>query len=79
MYVLDLDVYIISTELQFDASGICTGEIDQLVNGDIKVEKIKEWMNVSISHNGSVPATWAYADSVKVDILVDGYERIGQK
>src|SRR5699024_10558802 len=45
-----LDVHIISTKLQFDDAGYCTGEIDQLVNGPVKVEKVKQWIEQNNRH-----------------------------
>src|SRR5699024_2855116 len=60
-----LDVHIISTGLQFD-QGICTGEIDQLVNGQVKVDRVEQWMQTSAEDGemSPVPETWAYADSL---------------
>src|SRR5699024_2097476 len=48
-----IDVHIISTKLLFDSSGLCTGEIDQLVNGSVKVDRKSTRLNsshVSISY-----------------------------
>jgi HAD superfamily hydrolase (TIGR01490 family) len=61
---LQLDVEVISTELLFDQSGICTGEIGTIINGNFKVEKIKEWIeqqqNLVKQPTNEI---WAYADS----------------
>lgn len=61
-----IDVHIISTKLLFDSSGLCTGEIDQLVNGSVKVDKVKQWLGQDYSNKDSLPnaETWAYADSL---------------
>ncbi|WP_409252821.1 HAD family hydrolase [Bacillus sp. SCS-153A] len=58
------DVHVLSTELQFDQNGKCTGEIGQIVNGDVKVAKLQEWMNQQPHLTENPPKEiWAYADS----------------
>ncbi|MFZ3577023.1 HAD family hydrolase [Virgibacillus sp. DJP39] len=64
---LDLNVHVISTELQFDQNGICTGNLGSIVNGIEKVNKVKEWMEVHQEDESHPAETWAYADS-KSDI-----------
>lgn len=61
---IQLDVDVLSTELIFDQTGMCTGEIGQIVNGDVKVKKLEEWMGQQ-QHLTDNPAKeiWAYADS----------------
>src|SRR5699024_5677258 len=59
---MGLDVHIISTELQFDGDGVCTGNIGPVVNGKEKVARVKNWLD----EHGHVPDkedVWAYADS----------------
>ncbi|MBM7662173.1 HAD superfamily hydrolase (TIGR01490 family) [Bacillus mesophilus] len=58
---LDLDVKIISTELLFDQAGHCTGEIGEIVNGDVKVQRLKAWIEEQT--NIASHEIWAYADS----------------
>jgi HAD superfamily hydrolase (TIGR01490 family) len=60
---LNLDVHIISTELLFDENGLCTGEIGQIVNGDVKVLKLQEWIERHRNLNTKTNEIWAYADS----------------
>ncbi|TLS36799.1 HAD family hydrolase [Pseudalkalibacillus caeni] len=61
---LELDVHVLSTELLFDQNGLCTGEIGQIVNGDVKVSKLQEWMGQQQHLTQDPPKeTWAYADS----------------
>ncbi|MGD6804495.1 HAD family hydrolase [Rossellomorea vietnamensis] len=57
------DVHVLSTELQFDQDGQCTGEIGQIVNGDVKVAKLQEWMNQQHPTENPPKEVWAYADS----------------
>ncbi|HLQ72355.1 MAG TPA: HAD family hydrolase [Bacillota bacterium] len=61
-----LDVRIISTGLQFDHAGICTGEVDQIVNGQVKVDRVEQWIQMSAADGemSPVPEIWAYADSL---------------
>ncbi|MCA1063945.1 HAD family hydrolase [Rossellomorea sp. AcN35-11] len=61
---LQLDVHILSTELECDEDGICTGELGQIVNGRIKVERLLQWID-SNQHSEAHHASeiWAYADS----------------
>ncbi|WP_088034238.1 HAD family hydrolase [Evansella clarkii] len=62
-----LDVHVISTELLFDEKGRCTGQIGEIVNGDVKVRKVQEWLDQlskeSLPSNGKESEIWAYADS----------------
>ncbi|QKY71693.1 HAD family hydrolase [Lentibacillus sp. CBA3610] len=62
-----LDVAIIGTELQADGSGICTGNVGSLINGDEKVNYVRKWMNRQIRVGNLTETeaneTWAYADS----------------
>ncbi|SEP84852.1 HAD-superfamily subfamily IB hydrolase, TIGR01490 [Virgibacillus subterraneus] len=60
---VNLQVHIISTELQYDQNGICTGEIGIVINGDEKVNKVRKWINDENNITGSVEV-WAYADSL---------------
>jgi HAD superfamily hydrolase (TIGR01490 family) len=60
---LDLDVKIISTELLFDQAGHCTGEIGEIVNGDVKVQRLKAWIEEQPNLNLVSHEIWAYADS----------------
>ncbi|WP_223702379.1 HAD family hydrolase [Sutcliffiella deserti] len=60
---LQLDVHVLSTELLFNREGLCTGEIGQIVNGDIKVKKLQEWMLQQHISVNSTKEIWAYADS----------------
>ncbi|MFZ3588050.1 HAD family hydrolase [Bacillus sp. DJP31] len=61
---LQLDVHVISTELLFDHNGLCSGEIGQIVNGNVKVEKLQEWTTQQeILTNSPTNEIWAYADS----------------
>ncbi|MFB4167675.1 HAD family hydrolase [Virgibacillus sp. JSM 102003] len=60
---VNLHVHIISTELQYDKSGICTGEIGTVINGDEKVNKVQNWINDESNLAGTVEV-WAYADSL---------------
>ncbi|MCE7793298.1 HAD-IB family phosphatase [Salipaludibacillus sp. CUR1] len=64
---LDLEVHVISTELEFDSEGQCTGETGPIVNGEEKVRRIVDWLgNNSLSSNNKKADTddlWAYADS----------------
>ncbi|SDQ20814.1 HAD family hydrolase [Virgibacillus salinus] len=60
---VNLQVHIISTELQYDQNGICTGEIGTVINGDEKVNKVRKWINDENNITGSVEV-WAYADSL---------------
>lgn len=58
---VDLDVHVISTELLYDESGLCTGEIGTIINGEKKVDKVLEW--IEIHNNCKKTEIWAYADS----------------
>lgn len=64
---LELDVHIISTEIEIDRNGICTGNIGSIVNGDEKVNHVREWMDrqqqIGILSQAEGEETWAYADS----------------
>lgn len=73
LHEVKLDAHIISTELHFDDSGISTGGIVQFVNGNVKVEKVKEWLHRYSHPNGTedVSKTWAYADSVSDAYLLE--------
>ncbi|MRG86088.1 HAD family hydrolase [Salinibacillus xinjiangensis] len=58
---LQLDVHIISTELKLDSSGLCTGEVGQIINGDEKVRQVEKWLEkAELNHTNEI---WAYADS----------------
>ncbi len=57
---LELGVSIVGTELVFDSFGKCTGETDNVMNGEEKVQAVKNWLQQS----GKNPVEiWAYADS----------------
>lgn len=61
---LQMDVHVISTELLFDNNGLCTGEIGQIINGKVKVEKLQQWLEMSQNYSvSSSTEIWAYADS----------------
>ncbi|SFB11418.1 HAD-superfamily subfamily IB hydrolase, TIGR01490 [Lentibacillus halodurans] len=64
---MGLDVHIISTELQVDEDGICTGTVGSVINGDEKVNKVREWIDRQKQLGNLTEAeaneTWAYADS----------------
>lgn len=60
---IKLEVHVIGTELMFNAEGICTGEIDTIINGNEKVRKVKEWMGNSAVLDSEGEEVWAYADS----------------
>ncbi|MDQ0256753.1 HAD superfamily hydrolase (TIGR01490 family) [Evansella vedderi] len=57
---VQLDVHVISTELQLNEQGLCTGDVGEIINGEEKVRKVQEW--VKRSGRGSTEI-WAYADS----------------
>ncbi|RYG73018.1 haloacid dehalogenase-like hydrolase [Lentibacillus lipolyticus] len=64
---LKLNVHVISTELQFNRNGKCTGKVGPIINGDEKVKKVQEWikeekMSGRLSDD-EVLDIWAYADS----------------
>jgi HAD superfamily hydrolase (TIGR01490 family) len=56
------DVHIISTDLQYDEQDLCTGKIGQIINGEYKVAKVKEWIE-RYSEEHLIGEVWAYADS----------------
>ncbi|WP_456275138.1 HAD family hydrolase [Bacillus sp. AK128] len=58
---LGLEVEVISTKLLFDQRGFCSGEIGQIINGNVKVEKLKDWIDHQQSNQ--TEEIWAYADS----------------
>ncbi|WP_163971906.1 HAD family hydrolase [Oceanobacillus halotolerans] len=62
---LELDVYIRSTTLKYDAQGVCTGEIGPLINGDEKVKKVQEFLanEKQQGKDSEYVELWAYADS----------------
>jgi HAD superfamily hydrolase (TIGR01490 family) len=60
---LQLDVHILSTELLYNDQDRCTGEIGTIVNGTVKVEKLKEWLVKQQLEENSLKEIWAYADS----------------
>lgn len=60
---IDLDVPIISTDILYDENGICTGEIQQYINGEQKVRHVQNWMRDSLEHVEGV-RVFAYADSM---------------
>ncbi len=55
-----LDVHIISTELLYNSLGRCSGEIGTIMNGDMKVEGLKKWLDHQEQQSNEI---WAYADS----------------
>lgn len=59
---MKLDVTIVGSELIYNEKGFCTGEIGVMINGDEKVQSVKNWFeeNKLSSENTKV---WAYADS----------------
>ncbi|MFD2762188.1 HAD family hydrolase [Lentibacillus juripiscarius] len=64
---LALDVHVISTELQFNQKGKCTGKVGPIINGNEKVKKVQEWMKYE-KQTGKLTdeeatEVWAYADS----------------
>lgn len=59
---LQLNVTIIGTDLFFDETGTCTGETGTLVNGEEKVQAVKEWIEKHQKDN-KIMQVWAYADS----------------
>lgn len=59
---LRLDVITIGTELKYDENGICTGETSHLLNGDLKVKAVTDWLKNEQIHLDEVEM-WAYADS----------------
>lgn len=65
---VDLDVHIISTQLKIDENGVCTGNIGAIVNGDEKVNHVREWIDYQKQlgnlTKSEAEETWAYADSV---------------
>lgn len=60
---LKLDVHIISTELLFDEQGYCTGKIGPIINGEEKVQGIRQWLEHSAPSPDVAKEVWAYADS----------------
>ncbi|MUV38961.1 Phosphoserine phosphatase [Lentibacillus sp. JNUCC-1] len=68
---LQLDVHVIGTELQVNSDGVCTGEIGEIVNGQVKVDKVQQWLKENHpAQQGDVQDTWAYADSLSdVELL----------
>lgn len=60
---LRLQVHIISTELEYDDNGICTGEIGTLINGNEKVNSVQKWVEAESDSIGNAEI-WAYADSL---------------
>ncbi|HLS09225.1 HAD family hydrolase [Lentibacillus sp.] len=64
---MGLDVHIISTELQIDGNGICTGKVGSLINGHEKVNHVRKWIERQKQLGNLTKAeaneTWAYADS----------------
>jgi HAD superfamily phosphoserine phosphatase-like hydrolase len=56
------EVHIISTELQYNEKNQCTGKIGQIINGEYKVAKVKEWIE-KYSDVHQISEVWAYADS----------------
>ncbi|WP_217589625.1 HAD family hydrolase [Lentibacillus saliphilus] len=63
-------VTAVGTDLKYDETGVCTGELDQIVNGTVKVDKVKAWLsNVESDSDQGIsdreePEIWAYADSM---------------
>lgn len=85
------NVPIISTELQIDTNGVCTGKTSSLINGAEKVTHVKEWMAREVKAGNltetEATETWAYADSesdiplfqfVKYPIVVNPDESMRQ-
>ncbi|MHA6252656.1 HAD family hydrolase [Oceanobacillus sp. CAU 1775] len=59
---IGLDVTIVGTGLAFDKQGRCTGATTNIINGEKKVEAVKEWFKKNnVSHADT--KVWAYADS----------------
>lgn len=59
---MELDVTIVGSELQYNAKGICTGEIGIMINGDEKVHAVKNWFAEN-ERSAEDTKVWAYADS----------------
>ncbi|WP_335873057.1 HAD family hydrolase [Bacillus sp. 2205SS5-2] len=61
---LKLDAHVISTELLFTKNGHCKGELGQIINGEVKVEKLTKWIKEQqyVSEE-TTEEIWAYADS----------------
>lgn len=60
---VNLQVHIISTELQYDQNGICTGEVGTVINGHEKVKEVQNWVAAE-SDSAEKTEVWAYADSL---------------
>lgn len=60
---VNLQVHIISTELQYNQNGICTGETGTVINGNEKVKKVQDWVDAKSDLNETTEV-WAYADSL---------------
>ncbi|SHG27364.1 HAD family hydrolase [Ornithinibacillus halophilus] len=59
---VNLSVQVIGTELKYDKNGICNGQIGTIVNGEVKVNRLKEWIQLH-EKEGEIKEIWAYADS----------------
>ena len=59
---LNLAVTIIGTELHYDRNGKCTGDIGVVINGEEKVQAVKNWLKKSGKDKEEMKI-WAYADS----------------
>lgn len=63
---VNLDVPVLSSQILYNKEGVCTGEVSEFVNGEVKVKKIKDWMSEAGEQEGNYQnnrAVWAYADS----------------
>ncbi|MFD1037495.1 HAD family hydrolase [Virgibacillus byunsanensis] len=60
---LELDVHVISTEIEFEQNGVCTGKLGSIINGDEKVKKVQEWVDREDLQKSDTAEIWAYADS----------------
>ncbi|WP_064094083.1 HAD-IB family hydrolase [Rossellomorea aquimaris] len=60
---LKLDVHVLSTELLFNEKGHCTGELGPIINGNVKVEKLLQWIEEQQHLTHHSKEIWAYADS----------------
>lgn len=58
---IELDVPVIGSEILYNDEAICTGEVEEFINGEFKVEKVKQWMNET--NHSDERIVWAYADS----------------
>ncbi|KUP09258.1 haloacid dehalogenase [Bacillus coahuilensis p1.1.43] len=60
----EINAHVLSTELLFSSSGDCTGELGDIINGDLKVKALLQWIeeqNLQITEDEH--EIWAYADS----------------